>query len=288
MPRSATTQTPLMRKRRCRRSIAGIRLVTSAVLPGHISVHTGRPSPSSSTARIIWLRSGRWSLEKPRRPSVWPAGALEIEAGRVHEHDVERGQEVAPGGEQLLLQNVLHAARGKRRRGVLLVVWKLLAQPRHRAIKMMEIEPFDAFDAIILAPAVGAAVRAAADEAMQHGQKRRALQREGMLCAPSPGARSRPGSPSPATPARRRAPDRCAGSRSPPPRRRLAAVERVEHDRLVGEPHARAQQPLKLAALVQFVEPSECGDHPPADRCALAPALDDLQIGAAAGGLLAE
>ena len=50
--------------------IAGIRLFTSAVFPGHISVHTGRPSPSRSTARIIWLRSGRWSLEKPRRPSV--------------------------------------------------------------------------------------------------------------------------------------------------------------------------------------------------------------------------
>ena len=44
----------------------------AAVFPGHISVQTGRPSPSSSTARIIWLRSGRWSLEKPRRPSVWP------------------------------------------------------------------------------------------------------------------------------------------------------------------------------------------------------------------------
>ena len=42
MPRSATTQTRLMRKRRCKRSIAGIRLPTSAVFPGHISrAHTG-------------------------------------------------------------------------------------------------------------------------------------------------------------------------------------------------------------------------------------------------------
>ena len=121
-----TTQTRLMRKRRCRRSIAGIRLVTSAVFPGHISVHTGRPSPSSSTARIIWLRSGRWSLEKPRRPASGRR-TFEIEAGRVHEHDVERGQKVAPAGEQLLLQDVLHAARRKRRRGVLLVFGQLLA-----------------------------------------------------------------------------------------------------------------------------------------------------------------
>jgi len=34
------------------------------------------------------------------------ARALEIEAGRVHEHDIERGQKIAPTGEQLLLQNI--------------------------------------------------------------------------------------------------------------------------------------------------------------------------------------
>src|SRR5918996_1552286 len=33
---------------------------------------TGRPSPSMRTARIIWQRSGRWSLLWPRRPSVCP------------------------------------------------------------------------------------------------------------------------------------------------------------------------------------------------------------------------
>jgi len=59
MPRSATMQIWPMAKRRRSRSITGIRLVTSAVLPGHISEHTGRPSPSISTARIIWRRSGR-------------------------------------------------------------------------------------------------------------------------------------------------------------------------------------------------------------------------------------
>ena len=37
--------------------------VTSAVLPGHISVQIGRPSASITTARIICIRSGRWSLE---------------------------------------------------------------------------------------------------------------------------------------------------------------------------------------------------------------------------------
>ena len=59
MPRSATTQTRAMSKRRRSRSITGISVVTSAVLPGHISEHTGRPSPSIRTARIICRRSGR-------------------------------------------------------------------------------------------------------------------------------------------------------------------------------------------------------------------------------------
>jgi hypothetical protein len=36
-----------------------MRVLTSAVLPGHISEHTGRPSPSINTARIICRRSGR-------------------------------------------------------------------------------------------------------------------------------------------------------------------------------------------------------------------------------------
>jgi hypothetical protein len=40
-------------KRSRKRSTTGIRLPVSAVFPGHISVHTGRPSPSRRTARII-------------------------------------------------------------------------------------------------------------------------------------------------------------------------------------------------------------------------------------------
>ena len=39
---------------------------------------------------------------------------------------------------------------------------------------------------------------------------------------------------------------------------------------------------------MRLVEPPERGDHLLANRSAFAPALDDLQIGAAAGGLLAE
>jgi hypothetical protein len=56
----------------------------------------------------------------------------------------------------------------------------------------------------------------------------------------------------------------------------------------VGKARPRAQQPLQLAAFLQLVDPSERGDHLLAHRDAFASALDDLQIGAAGGGLLAE
>ena len=217
-------------------------------------------------------------------PQRLAARALEIEAGGVHEHDVERGQEVAPAGEQLLLQDVLHAARRKRRRGVLLVFGQLLAQPRHGAIEMMQLDLVDAVDAIILAPAVGGTVGAAADEAVEHGQERRALQRELMVArlrqafdhAAAAGLL-----PHPLEGERRT--DAPRGDR-----RRLAAVERIEHDRLLGKARPRAQQALQLPARLQLVDPPERRDHLLADRRALAPALDDLQIGATAGGFLAE
>ena len=59
MPRSATTQTRPMAKRRRRRSITGMSVVTSAVLPGHISEHTGRPFWSIDDADDHLVRCGR-------------------------------------------------------------------------------------------------------------------------------------------------------------------------------------------------------------------------------------
>jgi hypothetical protein len=79
MPRSATTHTRVMSKRRRNRSITGITVVTSAVLPGHISEHTGRPSPSSSTARIICRRFRAVVLAVAVLAQRWAAGALEVE-----------------------------------------------------------------------------------------------------------------------------------------------------------------------------------------------------------------
>ena len=82
------------------------------------------------------------------------ARSLEIEAGRVHEHEVERAEQIAPAREQLLLDDVLQAARREERGAVLLIFAQFLAQPSHRPIKVMQVEILDAIDCVILAPAV--------------------------------------------------------------------------------------------------------------------------------------
>ena len=71
-------------------------------------------------------------------------------------------------------------------------------------------------------------------------------------------------------------------------RDRIASGDGFEDNHLVGEARARSQQPIQLPALAQLVEATDRGDHLLAHRSAIAPALDDLQIGAAAGGLLAK
>src|SRR5208337_2600254 len=54
------------------------------------------------------------------------------------------------------------------------------------------------------------------------------------------------------------------------------------------ETRARSQQALQLSALAQILDAAERGDHLLAHLRALATALDDLEIGAAARGFLAE
>src|ERR1700723_1148021 len=119
---------------------------------------------------------------------------------------------------------------------------------------------------------------------MQNSQENRALQREIMPTrtgeALDDGAAARL-LPQPLEHQRR--PDPSRRARGPP-----AGGDGFQPDRLVGEARPRPQQPLQLPALAQLVEAAERGDYLLAHRRPVAPALDDLQVGAAAGGLLAE
>jgi hypothetical protein len=65
------------------------------------------------------------------------ARALEVEAGGVHEHQIERAEEIASPREQGLLHNVFKAARREGRGAVLLILVQFFAKPGHRAIEVM-------------------------------------------------------------------------------------------------------------------------------------------------------
>jgi hypothetical protein len=63
----------------------------------------------------------------------------------------------------------------------LFVARQFLAQPRHRPIKVMQVEPLDAVDPVVLAPAVRRPIGPAREQAVQHGEEDRTFERELVL-----------------------------------------------------------------------------------------------------------
>ena len=72
MPLFATRHTDCTPNRSRSRSTTGSSAVTSTVLPGQISVHSGRPSLSSTSPTISWRHCDRKSFDWLRRPSIAP------------------------------------------------------------------------------------------------------------------------------------------------------------------------------------------------------------------------
>ena len=211
-----------------------------------------------------------------------PARALEVEAGGVHEHQIEPAEEIAPVGEQPLLDQVLGAARGERRARVLLGLRQCLAEPGHRPVEMVELQRLGAGDPVVLAPAIGRQVGAAAHQPVQHGEEDRPLQREPVLALLGQVFDHRPaaglGPQALEHQGRPDAPDRCG----------RVVVRRGHHHRARREARPRAHQPLQLPARLERIQSAEGGDHPLVDLAADPPALGDLEIDASAGDLLAE
>jgi len=71
-----------------------------------------------------------------------PALTFEIEAGRIHENQIESGEEVAPRSEEAFLNEVLDAAWRKWRASLLLRRRQFFAKPRHGAVEVMQLKPF--------------------------------------------------------------------------------------------------------------------------------------------------
>ena len=77
--------------------------MTSAVLPGHISEHTGRPSPSITRQDHVPKVRPMIILPVAVLPERLPAGALEYRLVRFIKYQVEAGEADLGGVEQSLL-----------------------------------------------------------------------------------------------------------------------------------------------------------------------------------------
>src|SRR5271165_5322386 len=119
---------------------------------------------------------------------------------------------------------------------------------------------------------------------MQNGEKHRAFERKAML--------ARTGEILDDPPATGLLPQSFEDESGPDASRRArrysAVGDGVDDNGFRGEACARSQQPLQLPALAQLLDAAKRRDHLLAHLRAVAAAFDDLEIGAAARGLLAE
>lgn len=223
-------------------------------------------------------------MENPPLSKRLTARSLEIQAGRVHEHEVKLAEQIAPAREQFLFDDVLQAARCEQRGAVLLIFAQFFAQPGHRPIKVMQVEMLNAIDGVILAPAVGRPIGAAGEQAMQNGEKHRAFERKAVLAGT--------GDVFNHLAAASLFPQSLEDKGGPDPPRRIRRDgplgDGVDDDGFRGKARARPKQPLQLTAVAQILDAAERGDHLLAHLRAVAAAFDDLEVSAAARGLLAE
>ena len=282
MPRSATTQTRPMAKRVLSRSTIGRRALTSAVLPGHISVQTGRPSASITTPKTICISSGRWSLEWPRRPSTAPPAPTQ--GRRVHEDDAELAEQIAPLRDHSLLDQVLHATWRERRGAGLLGLGQLLAEPGHGAVEVVQSKAIARRDGVVGQPLLAGAIGAGSHKPVQGGGEHRPLDRE-----------------LEGTPNQQLVEHRLDASVLPQPAEqqgradtpadqpvRIAVPELRQHHRPLGEPGHRGRQAVELATRQHHLLAAEVLDDLLPGPRPLAHALDEVEVGVAVDRFLAQ
>ena len=104
--------------------------------------------------------------------------SLEVDTGGVEEDQLELAEQIAPVGEQPLLDQVLGTSRGKRCLVRLFWAGQLLTEPGHGPVEMVKLQSLTSFDLIILLPLVGGAITAGVKETMKDCQEDRQLERE--------------------------------------------------------------------------------------------------------------
>jgi hypothetical protein len=123
-------------------------------LPGHISEHTGWPSPSNEHRKDHLAKVGVMILAEAVAIQRLPARPLKIQAGGVHEHQIKAREQIAPTRKQLFFGEILGTARRQRRATHLVLIGQFLAQPRHRPVEVMQLQTFNAGDSVIIPPAI--------------------------------------------------------------------------------------------------------------------------------------
>jgi len=139
-------------------------------------------------------------------------------------------------------------------------------------------------DLVVGPPLVGGPVAAGGEEAVQDGEEDRPLDVELEAAAVEQSLDDLPATgllPEPLEDEGR--PDASGGDGGELP----PGVGGEEQDG-VGQAGARGEQGIELAGLLELVEPSEGGEDPLAGSPALPAVLDDLKVGAGAGGLGSE
>jgi hypothetical protein len=211
-------------------------------------------------------------------PQAFAAGAIERQAGRVHEDQREVAKQITAALEQALLDQVLDAARRQR---VGPDGGDLLAEPGHRPVEVMQLQLLDPGNPVVGHPFLAAAIRARHEQPVQDAGEHGALDSKlktaiGEQLAQHLGNAE----PFPEPPKQQWPANAGAGN--------AARLHVGQNDRTIAMPRQRSGQTLQFAARQQHVLAAERADDALADAAAFALTLDEVEVGVASGRLGAD
>jgi hypothetical protein len=230
------------------------------------------------------LLGGPMIFAMPVLPERVAALAFEIDRGGVEKNDVQVGEQVAPPLKELLLDQVLGAARRELGRVVQVAVGQHFAEPGHGPVEVVQFQAARLGDGVVFFPFVGGAIAAGLQQAVQHREEEGSFDREFETPFAQKRCQDRPAAalfPEPLEDQDR--------TQAPAARRRQASLGVLRQDQeLVGEAGPGVEQAVDGAALLEIVESSQGGEDALARSAVLPVVFDDLEIGAWAGLLGAE
>ena len=94
-----------------------------------------------------------------------PASSLEINGGRIKEHQAHFAKEIALALKEGFFDHILGATRAAQH-----PLPDLFSQPRHSPVEMLEGQVLGSWNSITLSPALGGPVAARSEKPVQHGE----------------------------------------------------------------------------------------------------------------------